>query len=500
MPSDRAVGRIEAWHAGRPLPLYRTRHLAISSPQDTLILDFVRMGGESAPWGFAVGQPGTAPTIAVVPEPRKRDLGAELSAKLAPILLKHFRSPGFSTEQVAGPKELLPIRQLWVPNITHIEMLHALAYAYTFARRGEPGRIALLNAFGRVCGWLFRESQRPGQLTVISAARALADAYTFPADAIRQAHLGFLLAWLQTPGARDARLDASAEAEQMSIATSLDPALERDELDGVVKAWNAAERAGDGPEQQRLADVIRSYLEPELLRRFQLVERARSALESDPRRVNAGVELLKVRSREEYWRQYIDFELRKDPETGRPLVILSPETDRNPAAAASAYFAQEAAEDFRISALIDDDEELQQEAVASGDAVRGRIVRVVDEGEGRKSCPVWLVESQHEGPLRIRVGSRLCVAGLRSRTVQVRCVEWTKPSTLQLEVEVTNLKTLPRNRLPGVCAATDPRLRGKEVLLLPDRADFLADKKRYEVWRKDAPGAWLTRASGTGSH
>src|SRR5690349_14064567 len=124
MQVDEALRRLRAWHAGKPLPLYETLHFPVVAPDDALILAFVRMGGESAPWGAVVGHPGEKPTVFCVPEARNRDLVASMVAELAPILLQHFRHPEFSKDQVAGPDDGRPLRQLWLPNPSHTDMLH----------------------------------------------------------------------------------------------------------------------------------------------------------------------------------------------------------------------------------------------------------------------------------------------------------------------------------------------------------------------------------------
>jgi len=53
MRPDQAIKRLRAWHSGKPLPAYSTRHFAIADVEDALIVAFVRMGGEAAPWGIA---------------------------------------------------------------------------------------------------------------------------------------------------------------------------------------------------------------------------------------------------------------------------------------------------------------------------------------------------------------------------------------------------------------------------------------------------------------
>ena len=63
MTGHDAVRRLMAYAAGKPLPNGET--LRVPKPEksiqtkDSLILAFVRMGGESAPWGVAFGPPET---------------------------------------------------------------------------------------------------------------------------------------------------------------------------------------------------------------------------------------------------------------------------------------------------------------------------------------------------------------------------------------------------------------------------------------------------------
>lgn len=84
MRPDQAVKRLQAWCQGKPLPAYSTRHFAIAGDSDLLIVAFLRMGGESAPWGIAWGYPGKAPRILTVPEARNREAVAQMVATFAP--------------------------------------------------------------------------------------------------------------------------------------------------------------------------------------------------------------------------------------------------------------------------------------------------------------------------------------------------------------------------------------------------------------------------------
>src|SRR5207237_10231421 len=171
MTSHDAVRRLMAYAAGKPLPNGET--LRVPKPEkgisakDMLILSFARMGGESAPWGVAFGKPGRRPDVLAVAEPRTRDYVADMLAELAPILLTHLMHPRFDVagriDPRRGERPELPLRQVWLPNRSHLEMLHCIEYAYYRTRYGSESRQELLQTLARACGWLFREGQRQGQ-------------------------------------------------------------------------------------------------------------------------------------------------------------------------------------------------------------------------------------------------------------------------------------------------------------------------------------------------
>src|SRR5438128_1104164 len=127
-----AVRRLLAFEAGRPLPRGERLSQRVTPANDTLVLCFVRMGGESRPWGLAFGSPGAQPTIASVPEGRDRTLVSEMILAVAPDVLSFMRQPGRAHPLPTDWPDLAPIRQIWLPNSSHLDMLHHLAYAYTF--------------------------------------------------------------------------------------------------------------------------------------------------------------------------------------------------------------------------------------------------------------------------------------------------------------------------------------------------------------------------------
>ncbi len=76
-----AMQRLQAFAKGKPLPRGATIHFPISQPKDTLFLAFLKMGGESAPWGVAWATSGKKPSVLCVGEPRNRDLVADMMAE-----------------------------------------------------------------------------------------------------------------------------------------------------------------------------------------------------------------------------------------------------------------------------------------------------------------------------------------------------------------------------------------------------------------------------------
>jgi hypothetical protein len=455
------------------------------------MLAFVKMGGESAPWGLAVGPPGKPPKVLTVSEPRTRDAVADMMLEFAPILLTHVHHPQFSPFG-PDPEARLPPFQIWLPNDSHLEMLHHLAYAYTFTRFGEPARWRRLRALGRACGWLFREAQRPGQMAVMTASRVLTDAYTFPSETTRQGHLGFLLAWLQTKGSNEARMSAAAEAERLAVATNMDPAVERDELAPDVEAFNDARASGDTARLDRAKRRIHKILDEELRRRFALTEAAFEVIRVDRRSENAALPTFVQESMTEHRLQYRRMEQKQDDAEDGPAFTTSPETDRYPAAAASRFYVHEASEEQLERLMVHDDRELQSQLVASGEAIAGTIVDVRNEGTGRRTIPVWVVESQFELPLRLREDAEVCVVGLPSRKLRIRDIEKTEGQGYRFELVVTSLINGPRGNDGSVLPATSPRLKRKRVVLVRPSMDQIARRKSMLIWNRNVPGGWLT--------
>jgi hypothetical protein len=142
---------------------------------------------------------------------------------------------------------------------------------------------------------------------------------------------------------------------------------------------------------------------------------------------------------------------------------------------------------------------VQAEVVAGGDGIRARIVEVFDRGEGRAVRPVWVLEGDASGPLRLREGSEVELAGVPQRAGTLRSITRTATGSRRFEVEVTGWKT--ENHLPNgrrVPHAASPALIGAEIVLVSHSVEALARLRSRRVWQRDVPGAWLTHANPTG--
>lgn len=473
--------RLDALASEEPLPLGDAFALPDVSDADRLVLTFVRMGGESIPWGLAFGHPGESPTILTIPEPRDRDLVARLVTPLADALDAHLGHPRL------GDVVDFAQRQLWLPGHAHVDMLHHLALRFTNARRTDEDLVVTLNRLGRACGFLHREATREGQLAVIDAARLLAEHWTFPVEPARQTHLGFLLAWLRTRAPLDRRRHTAREAERLSVGTTLDPHLENDELAPRVEEWNASK--GKGRVHARVEQQLHDRLEVELARRFALVVDAVRLVDADPRRANSELGDLEEAARRSHEGDYLRIELALVDEG--VAFVPSPETDHHSAGAAARFFSHLAAAEDHASSLVHGDASIFARLQESGDAFEARMIRLDDEGVGRAHDPVWILETSAHTPLRLRLGACVCPVGQRKRQGRIR--EITRDGdTRRIVVAITDGKT--RRAIPDGLDAHDPRLVGQTLRLVAAGSGARSRNLTFTAWKSDGPGAWLTHA------
>jgi hypothetical protein len=504
--------RLEAWRVGAPTPVGDALPWPRVAADDRLIVAFLRMAGEARPWGVALGHPGATPTFLTAAEPRDAGEYARLALALGKALLPHLPHPDTTGDaDDAAVRATAAPRQLWLPGATHVDMLHLLDYRFSRANLREDADARELGKIGRACGWLFRESTRPGQVRVIDATARLREAFTVPAEDVRQQHIGYLLAWIEPAnedrGSREARLEGARRAEALSVGVTMQPAYEAEHLVALVAEWNASR--GDAA---RLADVaarIHAVLTPELARRFALTERAIAALEGDAHapeatsahaggrpantELGAVVELGVEEFVWQYWsRERKAAEPVSDPDAPRFLGD-HPETDFLPTQAAARFFAHAHAAEVTLAALLHGDRQLVTSAIEAGDAVLGTITSVVNEGTKRAVTPVWRIAAPADRPLRLREDSLVCVVGLRGRTGKIRSIGTDGEGTRVLEVQIDGWKRARPDE--GALSADAKELEGTSVVLASAGVVGISKRKSMAVWDASGPGAWLTHAA-----
>lgn len=495
MSAREITKKLRAWEAGRPIPRYDTIHHAIVPESQALIVAFVRMAGESRPWGIAWGTVDNQPTISTVPDGRVRDDVAVLCAEFAEDLLGHLRVHNWTYDPAQQGEQPSELRQIWFPNGQHTEMLHQLSYTYSQTRFGGTNR-DILQALGRLAGWMFRETSRRGSQHVINASQSLREAYIFPAQDARTAHLGFQLAWLETVGGRDARLVAAQAAEGFTISATMDPALDRGDaahgqpgLVDLVEKWQESRR--NGALDTGAAAAIQAILEPELRRRWELTQRAYRLLADNDRPVNAGCRELVAEAQGEFWYQHQRLELKLNDSSLGPAFVPHPETDYHGSAAASRYLEYEAADEAFIGRLIHDDPELFEEALDSGHAIRGEITAVQDLGVGRSRRPVWTLRLAPDAINRLREGGRMTPYGSPGHETTVLNLEFSEDA-LEVTVEWIGRKTMPLAAGLGA-RPIDAVWVGQQMAFVSSDAADLTKRRAQRVWgARQGPGAWLT--------
>jgi len=492
--SVRSIARkLQAWQAGHPVPRYDTIHHAIMPADQTMIVAFVRMAGESRPWGIAWGTVGSEPRVESVPDGRVRDDVGLLCAAFAEDLLEHLRVHNWTFDPVPQKPELGDLRQVWLPNGQHVAMLHQLSYTYSQTKFGGENQ-DILRALGRVAGWMFRDTSRIGNQHVVSASQLLGDSYDFPAQDARTAHLGFQLAWLTTNGDRDARITAATDAEGLTVSPTMDPSLERDDLSEIVAKWQEGRRAGDDVSEH--ADAVAAILHPELLRRWKLAERAYELMASNERPINGGVGALVTQAHAEFWFQHQRIELRlNDPSQG-PAFVAHPETDFHGSAAASRYLIHAAADEAYVGYLIHDDLAMFREALDEGRAFESRVGRVYDVGVGRSTVPRWVLRLDPSVPHRLRENARVAPYGSRGHEATIVDLDATE-TDLFVTMEWTGRKTKPLLG-PIMAKPADDAWVGVDVAFVQSDAASLTQRRSQRVWSAaNGPGAWLTHGKAS---
>jgi hypothetical protein len=356
--------RLRAWSAGKPLPRWGTRCVDIA--EDPFIVALVRIGGEGRPSAIAFGKASTTPSVVTTPDSRKPEAVAEMVEKFGIELLREF-----------PPEDALDVwPQMLLPDRSHLELIHQMAYAYAFSKY-PLAEMQRLNTVGRLMNSLFLQWQNPLQNTVLLASEALQSLYIFPASQARLGHLGFLLEWLVDHGGRAeqreaavraARLEAAVRAEQRSVSTSLDGAFENQRIADLLRRYAESQHT-----QEATAAAIKRVLEDEALSRWNLTRAAHQTINGDSRPANFGLRTLRSFSRRSWNRLWV---LPRQKElNGQRVYWRGLETDMTAIGSAEEMMITELASQIRQEALAHGDREIALTLVNRGKAVHGTAIR-----------------------------------------------------------------------------------------------------------------------------
>ena len=456
------IRRLRAWSEGKPTPRGEKVNVHVGDDDDILIVAFLRMGGESRPWGVAFGKPEEKPKILTVAEGRNRSRVGDMMVEFAPALLEHFRHPQHSMEDLTN-WESNSHRQIWLPGPTHVEMLHYIALSFARTRWDRDG-VETLKALGNLANCLYIEQQRPGQQTVLTAASTLRETHVFPASSVRQAHLGYLLGWLQGWRNRETRLAAARAAENTSVATVLDPEFERKKIQPLVEEWGRANQDDDEKGRAVAEASVRRSLSPELLRRWELTRDSITHLRSDKRSSNPGLATLVSFSKKEFNRGWGEKALNENE--GGDAFWPNPFTDFNTRMAAGGFHQRVADEQKARHYLVHGDRELQREELADGHGIIGTVISV-SSGD-----PEWKIKFSYPELPTTRQGSYLVIAGAPEVRLTVTKIDLQN----RVLIAVPQWRNAKRKYGKLGLPSQDRAWKGRALVFLDDQPFGLADR------------------------
>ena len=477
------VRKLRAFQASKALPKYAT--ILTQLPKAPAFLAFVRMSGETRPWGVAFGTEETGPKIYSAVDGRDREQIQSMLEDFSIDLINYFNVENFTFDPIS--KENLHAEnppQVWVPNSSHVDMLHFINYMY-WKPRTDDAMDTYRTTLSRLCGWLFRESKLKGQQLVIDSAACLRENYVFPVDDVTISNPAVALEWLSQKGSIEEQLETARAFSDDAAGTTLQPDVER-ALEPLLK------------DKEKNEFDISLIITSELERRWSLAMQSFKALQADARDSNPGAFVLLQESLKRYVDGFQYAERKKAESPGEPTFTPHPETDNHGSAAAAAYFDLQSADSKYLPALIHSDEELLKDAIFSGHAISGNVIRVFSEQTGVRTKEIfWVFRVEARDDFRIREGERLAPMGNPGHSVKVTSVEFFDETQIDLILHWKNRKTKELTSGPGL-VPVDNAWESEKIYFVPvDSSDF-SKQSRMKVWKaREGIGSWMTHGSGT---
>jgi hypothetical protein len=210
-----ALARAQAFAAGRAQPIATVRHLHVRE-QPFVLIPLAMAGEANAPLAAMLGTAAHDPRLLVVSQPRNRDERFAFAAALAEHLVAYLVSFAGETEAVAVDRgrdvryRFVDAPQVWVPNTGGVDFLRLFGRSTRFRRvDGDNPVPASVPLLGQWLTFLVNAAEVPGSSLLPNAVQALGLHWATGQSGAEDAHLGSLLAWIES-GADAAR---SAERE-----------------------------------------------------------------------------------------------------------------------------------------------------------------------------------------------------------------------------------------------------------------------------------------------
>jgi hypothetical protein len=350
-------------------------------------------------------------------------------------------------------------------------MLHYIALSYA-RTKWDRENVETLKAIGNLSNCLYIDQQRPGQQTVVTASQAIQNSFVFPASSVRQAHLGYLLGWLQGGKTRDARLATARKASEKAVATVLDPEFERKVAQPLVEKWGEADQVGDEKGRDAAEKAVNEALTPELLRRWELTRDSIQVLRADARSVNPGLKELVSASKKAFNRLWGERAISEDE--GSDPFWPNPFTDYSTRMAAGGYHQRVADEQKARHYLVHGDRELQREELAVGHGVIGVVMSVsTDEAK-------WIIKYSYPDLTTIRAGKRLVIAGAPTMELFVTDIDHDSRTIVAVPKWTFAKRQYGNNGL----AAKDRSWKGRNIVFLTTQPFAMSEKLGYRASKR----------------
>jgi hypothetical protein len=117
-----------------------------------------------------------------------------------------------------------------------------------------------------------------------------------------------------------------------------------------------------------------------------------------------------------------------------------------------------------------------------------------DEGSTSKRVPVWIVATTSDGPLRLREGHRVCIAGCKNRVARIRRIENRPGGGRLFELEIVNGKRKCEGQTLLWKPAHDASHAGMDITFVETYPSEIHRRKKRTLWKTGKPGEWVHRA------